>query len=70
MNVLSGRNLSGLDVSGSVFYNGSDASGVSGTVTAYVQQEDLFIGTLTVREHIVFHVSQSSVIYLRSMIAL
>ncbi|XP_065840256.1 protein white-like isoform X2 [Oscarella lobularis] len=55
MNVLSGRNLSGLDVSGSVFYNGSNASGVSGTVTAYVQQEDLFIGTLTVREHIVFH---------------
>ena len=28
-----------------------------GSLSAYVQQEDLFIGTLTVREHLIFQVN-------------
>jgi ABC-type multidrug transport system ATPase subunit len=40
--------------------NGVPINGTSLTaVSAYVQQHDLFIGTLTVREHLIFQVSYS-----------
>ncbi|VDO92634.1 unnamed protein product [Heligmosomoides polygyrus] len=49
LNTLLERNLTGLDVEGEVLVNGQKIGrGVTG-VSAYVQQEDLFVGTLTVR---------------------
>ena len=47
-----------LTVSGSRLVNGEEVSPTSLTsVSAYVQQEDLFIPSLTVREHLVFQAS-------------
>ena len=57
MNVLSHRNLSNVNVSGRVCLNGEPVSFDINNISAYVQQEDLFIGTLTVREHLMFQVS-------------
>lgn len=56
LNTLTFRNLAGLKVqSGSRYANGVPVSPNSLTaVSAYVQQDDLFIGTLTVKEHLVF----------------
>ena len=56
MNVLAHQNLSTLDVSGAIKVNGREIGKQIKTISAYVQQEDLFIGTLTVREHLVFQV--------------
>ena len=53
--MLTARNLSQVDVSGVVKINGKLADVQTITeLTAYVQQMDLFIPTLTVREHLVF----------------
>lgn len=56
LNALTFRNLTGLSVeSGSRYANGALVSPNTLTsVSAYVQQDDLFIGTLTVREHLNF----------------
>ncbi|XP_028399573.1 protein white-like isoform X2 [Dendronephthya gigantea] len=54
LNVLSHRNISSIEVSGTVFINGNPISDEINNMSAYVQQEDLFIGTLTVREHLMF----------------
>ena len=56
LNALTYRNLTGLNVeSGARFANGVTVTPNSLTsVSAYVQQDDLFIGTLTVREHLNF----------------
>ena len=55
LNTLLFRNLTGLTVSGSRFANSSLVSPNSLTsVSAYVQQDDIFIGTLTVKEHLTF----------------
>lgn len=56
LNVLTARNLSNFTVDGLVKINNevADVHTISSS-TAYVQQEDLFIPTLTVREHLVFH---------------
>ena len=54
LNVLSHRNISSVNVSGTVFLNGTPVSNEINNMSAYVQQEDLFIGTLTVREHLMF----------------
>ncbi|XP_054160064.1 protein white-like [Oppia nitens] len=55
MNVLTQRNISSVKIDGSVKLNGKaiDMNTIK-QVSAYVQQEDLFIGTLTVREHLKF----------------
>ena len=56
MNVLTFRNQGKLAISGSVKINGQvinnsqDLAAISG----YVQQEDIFIGTLKVKEHLKF----------------
>jgi ABC-type multidrug transport system ATPase subunit len=57
MNVLTQRNLSNVDVKGVVKLNGKTAN-VNNIIalSAYVQQDDLFIGTLKVREHLIFQV--------------
>ena len=55
LNTLLFRNLTGLRVSGSRLANNQLVTPTSLTsVSAYVQQDDLFIGTLTVREHLNF----------------
>jgi len=55
MNALLFRNLSGLEVTGSRYLNGTAATPKSMTaVSAYIQQDDLFIGTLTPKEHLSF----------------
>ena len=58
LNVLTYRNLRGLRVSGGRTINGETTSISSiKQIGAYVQQDDLMIGTLTVREHLRFQVS-------------
>ncbi|XP_065840254.1 protein white-like [Oscarella lobularis] len=55
LNVLANQNVSSLYVDGNVRLNGMEVLGKSlGGVAAYVQQEDLFVGTLTVYEHLRF----------------
>jgi len=55
LNALTFRNLNGLQVSGSRIANNRLVTPNSLTsLSAYVQQDDLFIGTLTVREHLTF----------------
>ena len=55
LNALTFRNLSGLQVTGSRIANNQVVTPTSLTsLSAYVQQDDLFIGTLTVREHLTF----------------
>ncbi|XGW28261.1 hypothetical protein V3C99_008229 [Haemonchus contortus] len=52
LNTLLQRNLGGLSVEGTVLVNGQNIGRGVTNVSAYVQQEDLFVGTLTVREHL------------------
>jgi ABC-type lipoprotein export system ATPase subunit len=56
LNVITHRRPGALSISSDVRINGEkmkkDISGIS----AFVQQEELFIGSLTVREHLRFHV--------------
>ncbi|KAG8166303.1 hypothetical protein JTE90_005108, partial [Oedothorax gibbosus] len=54
LNVLTNRNLRMLDIEGDVLVNGHVAGDSISRMSAYIQQEDLFIGTLTVKEHLIF----------------
>ncbi|XP_076756289.1 protein white isoform X2 [Xylocopa sonorina] len=55
LNALTFRSSRGVTVSGVMAANGRRLSSTMLTSrTAYVQQDDLFVGTLTVREHLVF----------------
>uniref|UniRef100_A0A915LM58 ABC transporter domain-containing protein n=1 Tax=Meloidogyne javanica TaxID=6303 RepID=A0A915LM58_MELJA len=55
LNILTQRNLSSLRVSGQIRINGVDVGkNVLRKISAYVQQEDLFIGSMTVIEHLRF----------------
>ena len=55
LNTLLFRNLSGLKVSGERLANNRVVTPTSLTaVSAYVQQDDLLLGALTVREHLTF----------------
>jgi ABC-type multidrug transport system ATPase subunit len=58
MNVLTNRNRGTLISEGDIRVNGMavDKTQIA-NISAYVQQDDLFIGTLTVREHLTFRVS-------------
>ena len=57
LNILAGRNSHDLTVEGSIRLNGNEAApDFVCSVSGYIQQEDLFISTLTVREHLVFQV--------------
>lgn len=59
MNILAHRNLGSLRLTGTVLLNGEEIGTDIGHVSAYVQQEDLFVGTMTVKEHLTFHVRES-----------
>jgi ABC-type multidrug transport system ATPase subunit len=54
LNVLARQNTNRLIVSGDVLVNGKDIGNRIKDISAYVQQEDIFIGTLTVKEHLTF----------------
>ena len=58
LNALTFRNINGLEVSGDRMANGLPVTpNMLTTMAAYVQQDDLFVGTLTVREQLEFHAS-------------
>nr|QEO19117.1 white [Mesovelia mulsanti] len=55
LNTLMFRSASNVNVSGIRALNGIPVNGRTlASLSAYVQQDDLFIGTLTVREHLIF----------------
>ena len=55
LNALTLRNLSGLDVQGEVKANGVPITSTMVTsLSAYIQQDDMFIGILTVKEQLEF----------------
>ena len=56
MNVLAHRNIGKMDVRGTVEVNDRPIGIEINASSAYVQQDDLFIGSLTVREHLTFQV--------------
>lgn len=56
MNVLTNRNLRDYEVQGEVHVNGTAVGNAIRNISAYVQQDDLFITTLTVRETLIFRV--------------
>jgi ABC-type multidrug transport system ATPase subunit len=57
LNTLMFRSLPNLQVTGRRAVNGIPVNCTTlASLSAYVQQDDLFIGTLTVREHLVFQV--------------
>lgn len=60
LNTLTFRTPSGVVASGTRALNGQPATPEALTaLSAYVQQQDLFIGTLTVKEHLIFQVRLS-----------
>jgi len=58
MNVLAHRNISKLEVTGTVEVNDHPIGTGITSISAYIQQEDLFVGSLTVREHLSFQVGE------------
>ena len=58
MNVLAHRNINQMDVMGTVEVNDRPIGREINAMSAYVQQDDLFVGSLTVREHLLFQVSK------------
>uniref|UniRef100_A0A0K0DJL0 ABC transporter domain-containing protein n=1 Tax=Angiostrongylus cantonensis TaxID=6313 RepID=A0A0K0DJL0_ANGCA len=55
LNVLASRNLSGLYVTGSITIDGQRMNKWKlREISAFVQQHDMFVGTMTVREHLQF----------------
>ena len=49
-----------LHISGSMLVNGQSIKHKIKNISGYVQQEDLFIGTLTVKEHLTFQVLENT----------
>lgn len=58
LNVLNYRNRGKLQINGNVRVNGQiiRSPDALASISGYVQQDDLFIGTLTVKEHLRFQV--------------
>ncbi|XP_062517800.1 protein white-like [Corticium candelabrum] len=54
LNVLARQNTARLKVSGFIHVNGKNIGNRIKDISAYVQQEEFFIGTLTVKEHLTF----------------
>ena len=60
LNVLTHRNNDKLRITGNLVVNGEVVTPDTLTSrSAYVQQDDLFIGTLTVREQLIFQVRKT-----------
>jgi ABC-type multidrug transport system fused ATPase/permease subunit len=57
LNALNFRSQNSLDISGEIKLNGHKASPkLMNLLSCYIQQDHLFFGTLTVKEHLIFHV--------------
>ncbi|KAL3270060.1 hypothetical protein HHI36_009118, partial [Cryptolaemus montrouzieri] len=57
LNCMTFRNIRGLQITGYVSLNDQPINQRQlAAQSAYVQQDDLFIGWLTVKEHLIFHV--------------
>ena len=56
MNALAGRPMRDMRVKGEICANGQQLGREIAHIASYIQQEDLFIGTLTVRETLLFQV--------------
>lgn len=54
LNVLSHQNANRLKIGGKILVNEKNLKSKIKSISAYCQQEDLFIGTLTVKEHLTF----------------
>ena len=54
--MLARQNTARLKVSGFIHVNGKNIGNRIKDISAYVQQEEFFIGTLTVKEHLTFQV--------------
>lgn len=52
LNTMLARNLKGLNVQGRVEVNGNEIGREITSISGYAQQEELFVGTLTVREYL------------------
>lgn len=59
LNTMLARNLKGLDVQGRVEVNGNKIGRDITAISGYAQQEELFVGTLTVREYLTIQVLAS-----------
>ncbi|KAK2141380.1 hypothetical protein LSH36_1112g00060 [Paralvinella palmiformis] len=55
LNCLTKRNLGSLKVEGRIYVNEDDAEEDIHKISGYIQQDDIFIGTMTVREHLWFN---------------
>ena len=55
MNTLTRRNINGLAIEGKVEVSGVSLGEDISHISAYIQQNDVFIGALTVEEHLTFH---------------
>ena len=61
LNCLTFRNTGKLKITGTRYLNGAEVdTDKLARISGYVQQDDLFISTLTVQEHLRFHVSFST----------
>ena len=49
MNILAQRNLGGLQIGGTLRANGQPYDYKIGNISSYVQQDDIFVGSLTVK---------------------
>lgn len=56
LNTMLTRNLKGLDVDGRIEVNGCEIGEEITAISGYAQQEELFLGTLTVREYLTIQV--------------
>ena len=56
LNILNFRNRGSLHIEGEVKVNGKLIKNIAeiASISGYVQQDDLFIGSLTVKEHLIF----------------
>lgn len=56
LDILSAQNVGGKNIAGNIRVNGRNIESKIKNISAYCQQQDLFIGTLTVKEHLTFQV--------------
>ena len=52
MNILTRRNIQGLKIDGKITVNGVDVKEDISKLSGYIQQNDVFVGALTVEEHL------------------
>ena len=58
MNALAQKTSGGIVVDGTILINGRQINSAMSTIAGYVHQDDLFVGSLTVKEHLTFMVRQ------------